>query len=77
MSNSSLVVSNAYYWLEMFHFVNHDTKDVEGAQYWVHEFTFWVQIWVERLESAYSSDQPVLDISTPIDADGISIITDR
>lgn len=48
VSNCTKIVSNAEYRLYMFHFVDHVTKDVEGAQYWVHEFTFWVQIWIDR-----------------------------
>jgi hypothetical protein len=42
------LVSNADFFMYMFHFVDHVTKDVDGAQYWVHEFTFWVQFWIER-----------------------------
>lgn len=44
----SKIVSNAQYWIFMFHLEDHITRDVEGAQYWVHEFTFWVQVWVDR-----------------------------
>lgn len=65
-TNNAKVVSNCDFRLWMFHFVDHVTKDVEGAQYWVHEFTFWVQIWVDRLETI----QPVgtiTDIETEID----------
>lgn len=77
VSNGTKVVSNASYKLLMFHFVNHDTKDNEGAQYWVHEFTFWVQTWVDRLETPTEFNNPVLDISTPIeDLDGNVIIED-
>lgn len=54
-SNSPRVVSNAEFRLFMFNFVDHVTKDVEGSQYWVHEFTFWVQIWVDRLEEPKTS----------------------
>ena len=50
VANGAKVVSNSNYVLAMFHFVDHVTKDVEGSQYWVHEFTFWVQIVVDRLE---------------------------
>lgn len=50
VSKCSKVVSNAEFQLLMFHFVDHVTKDVEGSQYWVHEFTFWVQLWIDRLE---------------------------
>lgn len=49
-ANGAKVVSNSDFKLAMFHFVDHVTKDVEGSQYWVHEFTFWVQIVIDRLE---------------------------
>lgn len=49
-TKSPRVVTHAEFRLFMFNFVDHVTKDVEGSQYWVHEFTFWVQIWVDRLE---------------------------
>jgi hypothetical protein len=49
IANNTLIVSNAEFRLYMFHFMNHVTRDVEGAQYWIHEFTFWVQIWIDRL----------------------------
>lgn len=48
VENGARVVSNASYILHEFHFVDHITKDVEGAQYWSHEFTFWVQAFVDR-----------------------------
>lgn len=48
VENNTKIVSNAKYTLFMFHFVDHVTKDVEGAQYWSHEFTFWIQVWVDR-----------------------------
>lgn len=47
--NNSRVVSYADLQILMFHFVDHKTRDVESAQYWVHEFTFWVQAYVDRL----------------------------
>lgn len=50
ISNTTRVVSNCDFGLYMFHFVDHITKDVEGSQYWVHEFTFWVQLFVDRNE---------------------------
>lgn len=50
VANNSRIVSNCTFSILMFHFVDHITKDVEGSQYWVNEFTFWVQIWVDRLE---------------------------
>lgn len=46
------IVSNSTLRLFMFHFVDHVTKDLEGAQYWVHEFTFWVQLWIDKLEQS-------------------------
>lgn len=49
VANNTKIVSNAEYYNHMFHFVSHITKDVEGSQYWVHEFIFWVQVWVDRL----------------------------
>lgn len=48
VENGARVVSNAFYILHEFHFKNHVTKDVEGAQYWSHEFTFWIQVFVDR-----------------------------
>lgn len=47
-SRCAKIVSNAEFRLFMFHFVDHVTKDVDGAQYWVHEFTFWAQFWIDR-----------------------------
>lgn len=66
-ANTAKIVSNAEFRLLMFNFVDHGTKDVEGSQYWVHEFTFWVQLWVDRLE------QPK-DLGTITEID--SLITD-
>ena len=72
----SKIVSNAEFMLFMFHFVDHVTKDVEGAQYWVHEFTFWVQVFVDRLETP-SETSAITDIAVPIeDTDGNVIIED-
>lgn len=76
ITSCSKIVSNAELMLFMFHFVDHVTKDVEGSQYWVHEFTFWVQIFIDRLESLaeYST---ITEINTPIeDEDGNIIIED-
>jgi len=76
-ANFSKIVSNCEFQLFMFHFVDHVTKDVEGSQYWVHEFTFWVQIWVDRLETP-GNLTPVTDIATPIeDLQGNVIIEDN
>jgi hypothetical protein len=58
VENGARVVSNAEYRLHMFHFVDHVTKDVEAAQYWSHEFTFWVQVFVDRQ-------------GAPVDTDGV------
>lgn len=52
VSNCTKVVSNPEFQLLMMHFVDHNIKDVEGAQYWVHEFIFWVQLYVDRLEQS-------------------------
>lgn len=49
VASNSIITSNAEFRLFMFHFVDHVTRDVEGAQYWVHEFSFWIQVWVDRL----------------------------
>lgn len=76
VANNSRIVSNADFRLWMFHFVDHVTKDVEGAQYWVHEFTFWVQVWVDRLE-AVNTLKTINQIHTSIeDEDGNTIIGD-
>jgi hypothetical protein len=73
-ANNTQVVSNAEFRLLMFHFVDHVTKDVEGAQYWVHEFTFWVQIWIDRLGDP-KEEGTITDIaSTFEDLDGNIII---
>lgn len=68
VSKSARIVSNADFRLLMFHFVDHVTKDVEGSQYWVHEFTFWVQIWVDRLEEP-SNGAPITSAVTTIAKD--------
>lgn len=65
ITNCSKIVSNAELMLFMFHFVDHVTKDVEGSQYWVHEFTFWVQIFIDRLEQT-AEYGVISDINTPI-----------
>lgn len=76
VENRARVVSNATYQLLMFHFVDHVTKDVESAQYWVHEFTFWVQLWIDRLEDP-KEYTTITDIATPIeDLNGNIIIDD-
>jgi hypothetical protein len=65
--NHSKIISNAQFRLFMFHFVDHVTKDIEGAQYWVNEFTFWVQVWVNRLEEPQvdtTVDKILLDVDT-------------
>jgi len=65
VSDSSKIVSNAEFQLLMFHFRDHNTRDVEGSNYWVHEFVFWVQFWVDRLGEV-SETGVVTDIATPI-----------
>ena len=77
ISNCTRIVSNAEFKLFMFHFVDHVTKDVEGSQYWVHEFTFWVQFWVDRLEDV-EKITAVTDIGTDIeDIDTGIILSDE
>lgn len=66
ISNCAKVVSNSEFQLLMFNFVDHVTKDVEGSQYWVHEFTFWVQIFVDRYETP-NITTVVTDFSIPIE----------
>jgi len=61
----------------MFHHVDHVTKDVEGSQYWVHEFTFWVQFWIDRLETVKETTA-ITDIATDIeDIDTGIILSDE
>lgn len=73
----SKIISNAEHELYMFHFVDHVTKDVESAQYWVHEFSFWVQLWVDRQGNPIEFDSSINKVSTPIeDLDGNVIIDD-
>lgn len=48
ISNHTKIVSNAALYILLFNMVDHVTKDVEGAQYWVHEITFLVQAWIDR-----------------------------
>lgn len=77
ISNCSRIVSNAQFQLLMFHFVDHVTKDVEGSQYWVHEFTFWVQTWIDRLEEGKDLTA-ITDIATDIeDIDTEVILSDE
>jgi hypothetical protein len=76
VDNNTNIVSNADFEILMFHFVDHNTRDLEGSQYWIHEFTFWVQIWIDRLENP-QVNSTIRDISTPIeDLQGNIIIDD-
>lgn len=75
VANGAKIVSNADFRLVMFHFVDHVTKDVEGSQYWVHEFTFWVQVVIDRLEEP-SDLTAVTGIDTGITDSEESIIID-
>lgn len=80
ISNCTRIVSNAEFKLFMFNFVDHVTKDVEGSQYWVHEFTFWVQFWIDRLEqsSIDSALTAITDIAKDIeDIDTGEILSDE
>lgn len=74
-NNCSKIVSNAEFRTFMFHFVDHATKDVEGAQYWVHEFTFWVQFWVDKAEQPEEIGV-ITDIETPVGTEDSGIIID-
>lgn len=49
ITNCTRVVTHVQRQILMFHFVDHKTRDIESAQYWVHEFTFWVQAFIDRL----------------------------
>lgn len=62
VDNTTKIVSNAQYHIYMFHLEDHVTKDVEGAQYWSHEFTFWVQAWIDRQGEPVIFDGTILDI---------------
>ena len=73
--NHTKIVSNADFYLFMFHFVDHKTKDVEGSQYWVHEFTFWVQFWIDRQGTVVTYDSVVQKIdSSIVDANDNTVI---
>jgi hypothetical protein len=76
VENNSKVISNADYCKLFMHFVDHVTRDDEGAQYWSHDWTFWIQIWVDKNEApkVYSVIQ---DICSTIENDeGIPLSTD-
>ncbi len=76
VSDCTKIVSNAEFQLLMFHFRDHNTRDVEGSNYWVHEFVFWVQFWVDRLGEPTETGV-VTEISTPIgDVETENIIID-
>jgi hypothetical protein len=77
VSRKSKIVSNADYRLFMFHFVDHKTRNVEGAQYWVHEFQAIIQVWKDRQgEPKTFEGGPVQSISTPIEYNDCGIIID-
>jgi hypothetical protein len=65
--NTTRVVSNAEYCLLMFHYVDHITRDVEEAQYWSHEFTFWIQAWIDRQGEPVEYDGVVQHIGNTIE----------
>ena len=76
LSKGAKIISNADFYIHMFHYVDHVTKDIDGSQYWVHEFTFMIQVWVERLGDI-SQTGTITDIATPIeDLQGNIIIDD-
>jgi len=75
VNNNTKIVSNALYVIHFFHFVDHITKNNEGAQYWVHEFTFWIQVWVARQGEPTEYNGVIQKIATPIeDLEGNVII---
>lgn len=77
VENEARVVSHASVRILMFNFVDHNTKDIDSAQYWVHEFTFVIELWIDRLEGASDFDGIVQRIGTPIeDLQGNVIIDD-
>lgn len=77
VDNNTKVVSNAEFRLYMFHFVDHKTRDVEGSQYWVHEFQSIIQVWIDRQGEPTDFDGVIQNISTPIeDLDSNIIIND-
>ena len=77
VADCTKIVTNAKFELLFFHFVDHSTKDVEGAQYWVHEFSFWVQALVDRQGEPIEFERNIGKVSLPIeDIDGIEIISD-
>lgn len=61
LNNTARLVSNSQFALLMFHLEDHLTKDVEGSQYWVHEFTFWVQLFIDRNEQYNNVESGVLE----------------
>jgi hypothetical protein len=67
VSNGARIVSNADFSIHMFNFVDHVTKDIDGSQYWVHELTFLVQFWIDRLGNSKSYNGVIRDIATPIE----------
>lgn len=76
VDNGTKVVSNALYVIHFFHFVDHITKNNEGAQYWVHEFTFWIQVWVARQGEPTEYNGVVQKIATPIEDQEGNVIID-
>lgn len=66
VSTRAKIVTNASSELLMFHFVEHTVKDNEVAQYWIHEFTFYVQAWVDKFGAAKEYG-PVTDIGASIE----------
>jgi len=64
VNNTTRVVTHTTMQILMFHFIDHKTRDVESAQYWVHEFTFWVQATIDRLGDAEKTT-----VVTDIDAE--------
>lgn len=74
VDSNTKVVSNAIYNTYAFHFVDHRTKDNEGAQYWVHEFQVIVQVWVDRQGEPSINEGTIQKIETPTEDDDGNLI---
>jgi len=64
VKDKTKIVSNADYKIYMFHLQDHVTKDIEGSQYWSHEFTFWIQVWIDRQGEPLQFDGVIQQIVT-------------
>jgi len=64
VKDKTKIVSNTDYKIYMFHLQDHVTKDIEGSQYWSHEFTFWIQVWIDRQGEPLQFDGVIQQIVT-------------